>query len=1391
MNRVTVSSYPTRVTLHCGQNKVTLRYAQKGERGIGISNVALDDKAHLIITYDDGKTQDAGAALGDVASVKDGIDSSYKKIQASEANVTKLEASAKANADKAQQALQDTQNASASGVDAINTLVSEKMTYLTSTFNSLLTQTKADIDQWERDAENKIHKVRTYSLEQIKTAHDDAMVDIERSVNKAEAWAVSETTPDKEPDFESPTGLTQSSRSWALLSKKKLHEAYDTLKDIKDNETNVSNMKNDVAELLRKTQISEQNTHNYMDAASASQKAAKESEQTAATHMENAKTSEVNAKASETASADSASKAHTSELNAKTSETKSASSASSASTSASNAKTSETNAKTSETSASSSATTAKNWAVATTSPDGATDTDSNTGKTQSSRSWALASKASANSASSSASTAITQASSATASAKSASDSAASASSSATSASSYASAASNSASAAATSATNASNSETQASGYKASASDSATAAASSATSASTSATNAKASMNTANTAASSANTSATSASTSASNAAKAEIAAKTAQAAAEKARDDANTAVNKLTGAMKYAGQVDNYSDLESYTKNKGDVWNIVNADPAHGIKAGDNVAWNGTDWDNLSGTVDLSIYAEKADYQKVITSATANGATITFNYKDGTTSTATVNNVASATAATNDAKGQRIDSTYEKIADASNVHTSLQNSINSLSTSKQNKLTFDTTPIADSTNPVTSGGIKTALDGKPSNTGAGASGTWPISISGKAAEATKADAIVSSAATEASTAERPVWLSWEMDNSRQVVSPNLTYNCSTKTLTANNFKGNLTGNASTATKLQTPRNISLTGNALGSATFDGSIGVSINTTVNTVNNQGEKTAIRNGTSEPAGLNLYKVYQNGYPTSCGNLISIGGTGGGELLAGWSDSWDITQTSSNIEHLYYRSRKGSGTLWSDWSTIAFISDIDKYISAYAPTKIGTGAIGTWPISVEGNAETATKLETARTIQTNLASTSSASFDGTTNVTPGVTGILPVANGGTGASSLVSITVGKATADASGNDIVATYATKAYADKVAKAAEDKAQDLYNQLYLPRYNLYIRSALPTSAKTSITINPMALTINGSTYDLIDAKTLSLNDSSSWDSSTYATAANRAGKDFYIYACQPTSGTSPNIILSANGTVPTGYTALTSRKIGGFHCECLHVGTVTDGNPMNGYATGDIIPYSIWDLKHRPKCSPEGMVYVKPLNVWISIYLMSWDGSKLVSTYNGVQADGASAKAFSGTEFAEYLARANMRLPKYDEYVIFAKGIEECVNVKGSADVNTTGGHYTTNSKRIVSNYGIEDCAGVIWQWLSDVFGSDFAISWNTSSNRDARNTRGDCYGGGLRRALAGGRWGDGANCGSRASHVVNWSAVAHVDFACRGASEPLVFEY
>ena len=69
----------------------------------------------------------------------------------------------------------------------------------------------------------------------------------------------------------------------------------------------------------------------------------------------------------------------------------------------------------------------------------------------------------------------------------------------------------------------------------------------------------------------------------------------------------------VSGALHYKGSKNNYSDLPSYDNVTGDVWNIANADATHGVKAGDNVAWNGEAWDVLSGTVDLSSYMLTSD----------------------------------------------------------------------------------------------------------------------------------------------------------------------------------------------------------------------------------------------------------------------------------------------------------------------------------------------------------------------------------------------------------------------------------------------------------------------------------------------------------------------------------------------------------------------------------------------------------------------------------------------------------------------------------------------------------------------------------------------------------------------------------------------------------
>lgn len=68
----------------------------------------------------------------------------------------------------------------------------------------------------------------------------------------------------------------------------------------------------------------------------------------------------------------------------------------------------------------------------------------------------------------------------------------------------------------------------------------------------------------------------------------------------------------------------------------------------------------------------------------------------------------------------------------------------------------------------------------------------------------------------------------------------------------------------------------------------------------------------------------------------------------------------------------------------------------------------TQIATTAFVAAAITA-GVVASAAKLTTARTLQVNLASTAAASFDGSANASPGVTGVLPRANGGSGQSDV----------------------------------------------------------------------------------------------------------------------------------------------------------------------------------------------------------------------------------------------------------------------------------------------------------------------------------------------------------------------------------------------
>ena len=69
------------------------------------------------------------------------------------------------------------------------------------------------------------------------------------------------------------------------------------------------------------------------------------------------------------------------------------------------------------------------------------------------------------------------------------------------------------------------------------------------------------------------------------------------------------------------------------------------------------------------------------------------------------------------------------------------------------------------------------------------------------------------------------------------------------------------------------------------------------------------------------------------------------------------------------------------------------------------------LSIAAAGDFPTLNQSTTGSAATLTTGRTVQTSLSSTSSATFDGSANITPGVTGTLAVANGGTGQTALVT--------------------------------------------------------------------------------------------------------------------------------------------------------------------------------------------------------------------------------------------------------------------------------------------------------------------------------------------------------------------------------------------
>ena len=304
--------------------------------------------------------------------------------------------------------------------------------------------------------------------------------------------------------------------------------------------------------------------------------------------------------------------------------------------------------------------------------------------------------------------------------------------------------------------------------------------------------------------------------------------------------------------------------------------------------------------------------------------------------------------------------------------------------------------------------------------------------------------------------------------------------------------------------------------------------------------------------------------------------------------------------------------------------------------------------------------------------------------------------------------------------------------------------------------------------------------------------------------------------AAFSVGCDYYVYICDSRQDAQDEqYIISLNSTYPSGWNASNSRKIGGFHygrCRKINDNLQPVNNSGAVFGTGwesavssGIVPRSVWTLGHRPKCSPEGMVYLGG-GTWVDIYLNSDDGAQgLKSEYNCAPMTGT--EGMNWYTFTERLMKSGKRMPDYSEFCAYAFG-----SPQGLDGANTNAWTATTNTGRgttgsvvnAVSAVGCVDAVGRVWEWLNDLItraehatNADYhptqAWGWDKKSPLRDNATKYDVgniyqyYYASLAALIAGGDWGSGVGAGARAVYCSNCPWHVGTSVGVRGACDSM----
>ena len=223
------------------------------------------------------------------------------------------------------------------------------------------------------------------------------------------------------------------------------------------------------------------------------------------------------------------------------------------------------------------------------------------------------------------------------------------------------------------------------------------------------------------------------------------------------------------------------------------------------------------------------------------------------------------------------------------------------------------------------------------------------------------------------------------------------------------------------------------------------------------------------------------------------------------------------------------------------------------------------------------------------------------------------------------------------------------------------------------------------------------------------------------------------------------------------------------------------------------------------IVPRSVWTLGHRPKCSPEGMVYLGG-GTWVDIYLNSDDGAKgLKSEYGCAPMTGT--ESMNWYNFVERLAKSGKRLPNYAEFCAYAFGSPaglDNANTNAWSATSNTGRGVTGSVVNAVSSVGVVDAVGRVWEWLDELitraehatnadYHASVAWGWDKKSPLNTGEKSYDVgniyqyYAYSLAALVAGGSWSNGARCGARAVHCGHYPWNVRTDVGARGACDSL----